>query len=860
MDNRHHRSLVAALVVALLSTLLPAVAVGGSSEPAGAPFSFSWQAPTRSSAAGVNLAAAGAVRSVKFSLGGNEGLNVLAPNYPKSQQYNCATGAPLAGTQSATAAFGTPLTYNATTGVYTYSWQTFESWSDTCRRFKLKLSDGSVHKAKFDIAAFHISSPLQAYPGLNDADAGTVVPVRFQLGGASSSDIFRGVTPRSARIDCATGAFLSGRTRTLPHGSAGLTRDPSTHEFTYAWQTRSIWLGTCRRFEMRLRDGSIEGLSFDFHAGAPHAVADGGSGFSTDEATAFTTPNVLANDSDPDGDSFGVTGMSTAGTVGSVTNNGDGTFGYNPNGMFESVAPGASATDTFSYTITDATGATASATVSITINGLNDAPTDIGLSSSSVLEGQASGTPVGDFSTTDGDSGDTFTYTFATGGGDTGNGSFSIVGNQLRTGEVFDYETKSSYSIRIRSTDFGGLFIERAFTIDIEYENHAPVNTVPGSGPSGVAETDIPVPGLGVVDDDAGSDYVQVTLSVLHGAIRVSTTDGLEVDNVFDNNTATVVISARLDQINATFTAANGVIYRSNVGDAVSSDTLTFNTNDLGHNGAGGAKSDEETLTITLSPAAPVLDNQPPVNTVPAGPISTTTQTDTPIAGLSISDPDADYVADYVHVTFSVLHGTLFFSGGVSGGVDSDDIGGNGSPSVLINSPIGRINTTLAATNGGTPVGLTYRSDDGFVTTVLDTETLTVFTEDLGHNGSGPAEHDTDSVPIDVSGAPIANDDLDPAYTTVARNAGATDIPVLDNDVDPDGGPAMQIVDATQPLNGTVVLTGGTLGHHTGLTYQPNTNYCNTGAGGAPPVTPDTFTYTLDGMDTATVSMTVSCP
>jgi hypothetical protein len=137
---------------------------------------------------------------------------------------------------------------------------------------------------------------------------------------------------------------------------------------------------------------------------------------------------------------------------------------------------------------------------------------------------------------------------------------------------------------------------------------------------------------------------------------------------------------------------------------------------------------------------------------------------------------------------------------------------------------------------------------------------LTVFTEDLGHTGSGPAEYDSDSVPIDVSGAPIANDDLDPAYTTVPRNAGATAIPVLDNDVDLDGGPAMQIVAATQPLNGTVELTGGTLGHYDGLTYQPNTDYCNTGPFGTPLLFADSFTYTLNGMDTATVSMTVSCP
>ena len=59
------------------------------------------------------------------------------------------------------------------------------------------------------------------------------------------------------------------------------------------------------------------------------------------------------------------------------------------------------------------------------------------------------------------------------------------------------------------------------------------------------------------------------------------------------------------------------------------------------------------------------------------------------------------------------------------------------------------------------------------------------------------------------------------------------------------------IATASDPANGTVVITGG----GTGLTYQPDANYCNSQAGGAP----DTFTYTLNGGDSATVSMTVTC-
>ncbi len=69
-----------------------------------------------------------------------------------------------------------------------------------------------------------------------------------------------------------------------------------------------------------------------------------------------------------------VAGINTTGTLGLVTDNGDGTFNYDPNGQFESLAVGETATDTFTYTITDGNGGTDTATVTITINGRNDTP------------------------------------------------------------------------------------------------------------------------------------------------------------------------------------------------------------------------------------------------------------------------------------------------------------------------------------------------------------------------------------------------------------------------------------------------------------------------------------------------------
>lgn len=103
----------------------------------------------------------------------------------------------------------------------------------------------------------------------------------------------------------------------------------------------------------------------------------------TDEDTAVQG-TVLGNDSDPNSDPLTVVevngiasdvGMQIALASGALlTLNADGTFDYNPNGQFESLAVGESDTDSFTYTISDGNGGTDTATVTVTIDGVNDMP------------------------------------------------------------------------------------------------------------------------------------------------------------------------------------------------------------------------------------------------------------------------------------------------------------------------------------------------------------------------------------------------------------------------------------------------------------------------------------------------------
>jgi hypothetical protein len=98
---------------------------------------------------------------------------------------------------------------------------------------------------------------------------------------------------------------------------------------------------------------------------------------------------------------------------------------------------------------------------------INKAPTNLTLSTSTIAENQAIGTVVGNLTTTDPDTGDTFTYSLVTGIGATDNSVFTISNNQLKTKAVFDFEAKNSYSIRVRTTDQGGLFFEQQLTIGV---------------------------------------------------------------------------------------------------------------------------------------------------------------------------------------------------------------------------------------------------------------------------------------------------------------------------------------------------------------------------------------------------------
>lgn len=97
----------------------------------------------------VNVVKAGSAVPVKFSLGGDQGLDIFAPGSPYSQLIDCDTGLPTDDIEETVNPGQATLTYDATTGQYTYVWKTNRAWSNTCRRLTVALNDGTGHDAIF---------------------------------------------------------------------------------------------------------------------------------------------------------------------------------------------------------------------------------------------------------------------------------------------------------------------------------------------------------------------------------------------------------------------------------------------------------------------------------------------------------------------------------------------------------------------------------------------------------------------------------------------------------------------------------------------------------------------------------------
>ncbi|MBI4784814.1 MAG: DUF4347 domain-containing protein [Oscillatoriophycideae cyanobacterium NC_groundwater_1537_Pr4_S-0.65um_50_18] len=117
---------------------------------------------------------------------------------------------------------------------------------------------------------------------------------------------------------------------------------------------------------------------------------------------------------------------------------------------------------------TDQGGLTFDKILAIAINDVNEAPTDLSLSSLQVAENVPANTIIGTFATIDPDTVDTFAYSLVAGTGDTDNAAFTITNNQLKINTSPDFETKASYNIRVQTTDQNGLLLTKSLTVTVQ--------------------------------------------------------------------------------------------------------------------------------------------------------------------------------------------------------------------------------------------------------------------------------------------------------------------------------------------------------------------------------------------------------
>jgi VCBS repeat-containing protein len=130
--------------------------------------------------------------------------------------------------------------------------------------------------------------------------------------------------------------------------------------------------------------------------------------------------------------------------------------------------------------VTDAAGLVDTQVVTINLNDVNEAPTDIVMSGGSVTENSAAGTFVANFTGVDADAGDSFVYSLIHTGGLSGSaGQVTINANTgqltVAAGADLNFEAAATILVTVQITDSQGLAFNKSFTINVTDVNDAPV-------------------------------------------------------------------------------------------------------------------------------------------------------------------------------------------------------------------------------------------------------------------------------------------------------------------------------------------------------------------------------------------------
>ncbi|NEI10342.1 adhesin, partial [Rhizobium leguminosarum] len=232
------------------------------------------------------------------------------------------------------------------------------------------------------------------------------------------------------------------------------------------------------------------------------AVADAGDatekgGVANGSGGVVASGNVLTNDTDPDaGDTktvtavvFGATsgtlGTALNGTYGSLVLSASGVYSYAVNESNTAVQALRQSTNTlsdvFSYTMRDTAGATATANLTVTIHGANDAPVlAVQTAAQNATVGSAFSFVLPTTTFTDVDSGETLAYT-ATAADGTALPAWLSFNASTRTFSGTP-TTSGTYGVKVTATDLGGLAANESFNIAVSTPGNTPPTAVADVG------------------------------------------------------------------------------------------------------------------------------------------------------------------------------------------------------------------------------------------------------------------------------------------------------------------------------------------------------------------------------------------
>jgi cadherin-like protein/Big-like domain-containing protein/cadherin domain-containing protein/hemolysin type calcium-binding protein len=619
---------------------------------------------------------------------------------------------------------------------------------------------------------------------------------------------------------------------------------------------------------------------------APVAVDD--SATVTEDAAA-TAVTVLTNDTDVDGGTQSIVSVTQPanGTV-AITGGGTG-LTYKPNASYCNAPPG-TAPDTFTYTLTPGAD---SATVSVAVTCVDDDPVafddtasvaqddpasavdvlandtdvDSGPKSIASVTQPVNGTVVitgsGSGLTYEPDAGycnepgvapaDTFTYTLDP-GADTATVSVTVLCPDAPptavadTGAVAEDAAATAIDVLANDTDTDGG--PKSVGSVTQPTNGTVAITGGGTGLTYKPNANYCNNPPGTTLDSftyvlaPGGDSATVTITVscvddapvaVDDAATVTEDDAAAAVAVLANDTD---VDGGAKSIGSVTQPTNGTVAITGGGTG-----LTYKPNANYCNEPGAAPDD--TFTYTLSPGGASATvsmtvtcvDDPPVVADSAGPTGYTENDAATVVDAGVTVTNADGVA--------ITGGSVGITGSFQSGQDVLDWTDNDLGDTITEGA--STSQTVVLTGAGTAAA--YQAALRAVTYVNTSEAPSTSTRTVTFSLTTAAGTPTDTIAISVAAvddAPVSVDDT----ATVLEDAAATAVAVLTNDTDVDAGPKA-IASVTGPANGTVLITGG----GSGLTYKPNANYCND----PPGTTPDTFTYTLNGGSTATVSMTVTC-